>query len=85
MTQYANTPYAGPLNGVKDYMITNGKKGLPPEKLGEAVHTALTTAKPKVRYTVTPDPVQNFMTNNLPKRMVDNMIAGQLGLKKKPG
>ncbi len=85
VTQYANTPYAVPLNGVKDYMITNGKKGLPPEKLGAAVHTALTTAKPKVRYTVTPDPVQNFMTNNLPKRMVDNMIAGQLGLKKKPG
>lgn len=85
VTQYANTPYAGPLNGVKDYMITNGKKGLPPEKLGEAVHMALTTAKPKVRYTVTPDPVQNFMVNTLPKRMVDNMIAGQLGLKKKQG
>jgi hypothetical protein len=42
----------------------------------------LTTAKPKTRYTVTPQPLQNFLMLNLPKRMVDNMIAGQLGLKK---
>jgi len=79
---YANTPYVDSLNKVRDYMIANGKKGFPPEKLGEVVHTALTTAKPKTRYTVTPDPFQNFLMLTLPKRMVDNMIAGQLGLKK---
>jgi len=82
VTQYANTPYADSLNKVRDYMIANGKKGLPPEKLGEVVHTALTTAKPKTRYTVTPEPLQNFLMLNLPKRTVDNMIAGQLGLKR---
>ncbi len=43
---------------------------------------ALTAAKPKVRYTVTPDPFQNFLINTLPKRMVDNLVAGRLGLKK---
>ena len=83
VTQYANTPYAESLGKVRDYMISNGKKGFPPEKLGEVVHTALTTAKPKTRYTVTPEPLQNFLMLTLPKRTVDNMIAGQLGLKKK--
>jgi len=80
--QYANTPYLKPLSAVKAYMLALGRKGFPPEKLGEAVHTALTVAKPKTRYTVTPQPFQNFLMLALPKRMVDNMIAGQLGLKK---
>ncbi len=82
VNQYANTPYMKSLTTVKDYMVANGKKGLAPEKLGEAVHTALTTAKPKTRYTITPEPFQNFLMNTLPKRMVDNLIAGRLGLKK---
>ena len=80
--QYANTPYVKPLTAVKNYMLALGRKGFAPEKLGEAVHTALTVAKPKTRYTVTPQPFQNFLMLALPKRMVDNMIAGQLGLKK---
>ena len=43
--------------------------------------TALTAARPKTRYTVTPSPMQNLMATTLPKRMVDNMIARRLGLK----
>ncbi|MEI9885999.1 MAG: SDR family NAD(P)-dependent oxidoreductase [Rhizomicrobium sp.] len=82
VTQYANTPYVESLNRVRAYMIANGKKGFPPERLGEAVWIALTTSKPKVRYTVTPEPLQNFLVNTLPKRTVDNMVAGRLGLKK---
>ena len=50
------------------------------EKIGEVVHTALTTAKPKTRYVVTPDPLQNWLSNSMPKRMVDQTIAKQLGL-----
>lgn len=79
---YANTPYMKSLLGLKEYMVRLGKIGLPPEKLGEVVHTALTAARPKVRYTVTPEAFQNFLVNTLPKRMVDNMVAGRLGLKK---
>jgi NAD(P)-dependent dehydrogenase (short-subunit alcohol dehydrogenase family) len=81
VSQYANTPYAGALNAVKDYMISNGKKGFAPEKLGEVVMKALTATTPKTRYTVTPDPFQNWMVNSLPKRMVDNIMARRLGLK----
>jgi NAD(P)-dependent dehydrogenase (short-subunit alcohol dehydrogenase family) len=80
VTRYANTPYVASLNAVRDYMIVNGRKGLKPERLGFAVWRALTTPNPKTRYVVTPDPFQNFLVNNLPKRMVDRMIAGRLGL-----
>ena len=79
---FANTAYAPALHRVKDYMVSMGRKGLPPERVGEAVRIALTAAKPETRYTVTPNPIQNFLFNILPKRMVDNLIAARLGLKK---
>jgi len=81
VAQFASTPYVSALEKMKAFMISNGKKGLPPEKLGEAVKTALTVPKPKTRYTVTPQPVQNLLANTLPKRIIDNMIARRLGLK----
>jgi NAD(P)-dependent dehydrogenase (short-subunit alcohol dehydrogenase family) len=81
VSRYANTPYGPALTKVKEFMISNGRKGFPPEKIGEAVYVALTARKPKVRYTVTPDPLQNLVVTTLPKRMVDRMIAGRLGLK----
>jgi NAD(P)-dependent dehydrogenase (short-subunit alcohol dehydrogenase family) len=79
--QFATTPYAPALDRVKDYMISNGRRGMPPEKLGEAVKTALTVSRPKTRYTVTPNPILNLVANALPKRFVDNIIARQTGLK----
>ena len=79
VSRYDNTPYAKSLRGVRDYMLVNGRKGLKPETLGEAVYQALTAAKPRARYTVTPDPLQNFLMTTLPKRMVDRLIAKRLG------
>lgn len=80
VSRYANTPFATSLNRVKGYMLEMGRKGFPPERIGEVVHTALTTPNPKTRYIATPDPFGNWMSNHLPKRMVDNTIARRLGL-----
>jgi len=81
ITPFANTPYAPALARMRDFMVANGRKGLPPERLGEAVKAALTVAKPKTRYTVAPNPIQNLMIRVLPKRRTDNLIARRLGLK----
>ena len=83
VSQYANTPYVTQLERIRSYMLDRGPKGLKPEKLGEAIHLALTIAHPKTRYTVSPDGLQDMMMNVLPKRMVDKMIGGRLGLVKK--
>ena len=83
VSRYANTPYAKSLNMVRTFMLEMGRKGFPPETIGRAVWHALTAKKPKVHYTVTPDTFQQVMVSTLPKRMVDNVIAGRLGLKKK--
>ncbi|HEY2069493.1 MAG TPA: SDR family oxidoreductase [Rhizomicrobium sp.] len=83
VSRYDNTPYAASLAKVREMMLAMGRKGFPPEKIGRAVLKALTIAKPKVHYTVTPDRLQRFMGNVLPKRTVDNIVASRLGLKKK--
>lgn len=80
VSRYASTPYAKSLDRVKSYMVEMGRKGLKPETIGETVLTALTSAKPKTRYVVTPDPLQNWLSLHMPKRMVDRTVAKQLGL-----
>jgi NAD(P)-dependent dehydrogenase (short-subunit alcohol dehydrogenase family) len=81
VTLFSDSAYAPAIARLKGYMISNGEKGLPPERIGETVRTALTVARPKARYTVTPNPVQNLMALTLPKRLVDGVIARRLGLK----
>jgi NAD(P)-dependent dehydrogenase (short-subunit alcohol dehydrogenase family) len=78
ITPYRGTAFFPALEKVRAFM--NGAGGLAPERLGEVVAKALTTPRPKVRYTVAPDPVQTFMVAHLPRRMVDRMIGGRLGL-----
>jgi NAD(P)-dependent dehydrogenase (short-subunit alcohol dehydrogenase family) len=84
VAEFAHTPYAQAFAKLKVHMITNGRRGLPPEQLGETVKTALTAARPKARYTVTPDPIETLVANALPRRIVDNIIASRLGLQKRP-
>jgi NAD(P)-dependent dehydrogenase (short-subunit alcohol dehydrogenase family) len=79
-TPYRDTRFAPALERIRAYMTASGAKGLKPEKLGAVILHALTTRRPKVRYTVTPDPVENFLTTYLPKRLLDRLIGGRLGL-----
>jgi len=81
LTPFADSPYAPALGKLKAFMVANDRKGLPVKKLGETVKAALTLSNPKTRYTVAPNPVQNLMANTLPKRIIDRIIARQLGLK----
>ena len=61
-------------------MIALGRKGLPPERIGEAVKIALMTAKPNTRYTVAPDRMWRLVTAVMPKRAMDRFMARRLGL-----
>jgi NAD(P)-dependent dehydrogenase (short-subunit alcohol dehydrogenase family) len=81
---FAHTPYVPALTVAKQ-MIADGRLGFPPEKIGRAVLTALTTARPRTRYTVTPTPLRHFLMHALPKRAADRLIAKRLGLKSDQG
>ena len=78
---YAATEYAGAMAKFVSGMIQGGRKGNPPERIGETVWKALTTARPRTAYEVVPQAVQNWiLPQRLPKRTLDRMIAKQLGL-----
>jgi hypothetical protein len=56
---------------------------LSPERLGEAVHVALSTANPKARYAVVPQRFKNWtLPRLLPARMLDAELAKQMKLTK---
>lgn len=83
LSMYAKTEYADSLNRVQKYMVEDGRKGYPAEKVGEVVWQALTTPKPAVRYAVVPgSKVRQFIQKLLPKRVIDEIIAKNLGFKK---
>src|SRR5882762_4973555 len=80
ISSYKNSPYAPALEKVRQFTKHLGEIGLPPEKIAEVIAQALTSASPKVRYQITPDPMRHLITAVLPKRTVDKIIARRLGL-----
>jgi NAD(P)-dependent dehydrogenase (short-subunit alcohol dehydrogenase family) len=80
VARFANTPFAKPIANVREFMLKIGRAGFPPEKIGEVVWTALTTPNPKTRYVVTPQPLMNWVSLHMPKRLVDRTVASRLGL-----
>ena len=85
LKRFSNTPYAPMMARVADYMVTQGKKGLPPEDVGALIWKCLTEPKPKTRYAILRN---EFMDRTLPRlmnpRTVDGIIAKRLGYPKRP-
>ena len=79
-SRYSNSPYLPALEQVRKFVAHLAEIGLPPEKIAERIAEALTSANPKVRYSITPDPMRHLITAVLPKRAVDRIIAKRLGL-----
>jgi NAD(P)-dependent dehydrogenase (short-subunit alcohol dehydrogenase family) len=77
---YGNSPFLPSLQRIRKFMLQLGETGLPPEKIAGVIADALTSASPKVRYQITPDPMRHLIGAILPKRMVDKIIAKRLGL-----
>ena len=80
ISPYRNSPFFPALEKIRKFMAQLGETGLPAEKIAEVIATALTSAAPKVRYQISPDPMRHLMMAVLPKRMIDRVIARRLGL-----
>jgi len=82
ISMYADTDYVEAALRLQKYMIEDGRKGYPPEKVGEVVWHVLTTANPRVRYTVIPGSAfRRIIQMLLPRRVVDRIIARNLGFR----
>src|ERR1700723_1758154 len=80
ISAYKNSPYFPALQRVRNFMLHLSEIGLPPEKIATRVADVLTSANPRVRYEITPDPMRHLIMGMLPKRTVDRIIAKRLGL-----
>jgi NAD(P)-dependent dehydrogenase (short-subunit alcohol dehydrogenase family) len=85
LAPYQTSPYFEIIKRFRDYMIAEGRKGWPPERLGEVVCEALTAPRPKARYSPVAGRFQNWtLPRMLPTRVVDRIIARTFGLRPSP-
>jgi NAD(P)-dependent dehydrogenase (short-subunit alcohol dehydrogenase family) len=65
----------------KSFLEDTGGRGIPPEKVGEVVHKAIQSDRPKTRYLVGTDAkVAARLSGALPDRIFDRMLSRQLKL-----
>jgi NAD(P)-dependent dehydrogenase (short-subunit alcohol dehydrogenase family) len=83
LSEFKRTEYWDAVQNFQKFVVAEGRKGFSPERLGAAVHLALSTAKPKARYAVIKQRFKNWtLPRLLPARMLDAVIAKQLGFAK---
>jgi len=85
LSEFQQTEYWEAVQKFQKFIVAEARNnGLSPERLGEAVHVALSTAKPKARYAVVPQRFKNWtLPRLLPARMLDAQLAKLLGLAKR--
>lgn len=81
MSRYAATEYAPSLRTFLKQMVSLGKAGNSPEKIGQLIHQVFELKHPKTRYAIVPDPIPNWIIPRiLPDRWLDKLIGKNLGL-----
>jgi len=77
LSEFKQTEYWEAVQNFQKFIVAEGRKGFSPERLGEAVHVALSTAKPKARYAVVKQRFKNWtLPRLLPARMVKSHRGG---------
>ena len=81
MPAEARRLYGKPVEAMRKTAKETGERGLPPEKVAAVVGRALTARRPRTRYLVGRDAkAQLVLSRLLPDRMVDRLVARQLGV-----
>ena len=78
-----NSAYKKPLESMLSFSEQMEQTGLTPEVIANRVLAVLQDNKPKTRYTIDAQWLQNTLLSRLPKRIADRMIAKQMGLRQK--
>lgn len=84
LKRFNNTKYAPMLERVADYMLNQGKQGLPASDVGNLIWHCLSDPKPKTRYRILRNEFADVtMPRLLGPRTVDRIIADRLGFPKR--
>ena len=79
----ANSAYKKPLERMLSFSKQMEQTGFPPEIIANRVISVLQDSKPKTRYTIDAQWMQNSLLSLMPKRVADRMIAKQMELGQK--
>ncbi|MGQ3353909.1 MAG: SDR family oxidoreductase [Phreatobacter sp.] len=83
-SRYQGTFYGPLIDRFEREVLARARHALPASAVAEVVHTALSAASPKVRYTITPSTLMNWVLPLLlPARWLDRIAAKRLGLTRK--
>ena len=78
---YKNTVYKEILEGMKRVFVSQGKSGIPVERVSEVIFEALTKETPKTRYVLARKLLTGWLLPRyLPDRRFDKIIAKRLGI-----
>jgi NAD(P)-dependent dehydrogenase (short-subunit alcohol dehydrogenase family) len=82
--RYEDTAYRDLFARMSDYVAESEASALPVERVADAVMTALTARRPRTRYPIVRNPLVNWLLPRLlPDRVLDRVIARQLGLRRR--
>lgn len=80
LSRFGHTDYGPSAQKVSDYMVQQGRNGLPANVVADRVWQALISKSPKTRYSILRNAlVDRTLANLLPPRVIDNIVAQRLG------
>lgn len=83
LPSYEGTVYAEAIEKFQKFAIKTGKKGYPPEYLGEKIANIFFHSSPKARYSFVPQKWERWIIPRLlPVRFVDRVLGKRMGLLK---
>jgi len=81
--KYGQTDYKNLLDGMKKVFVSQGKTGIPVEKVSATIYQVLTTQRPKTRYVLARKLLTGWLLPRyLPDRRLDKIFAKRLGITK---
>ncbi len=82
LSPYETSDYRDAMLKFRDRMLRDGRNGYPPERVAATIWKALSVRRPRIRYAVVPRRLINWtLPGILPARLLDQLIAGFLGLR----
>ena len=80
LSPFQRSPYLRSMTKLRDSMVSSGRKGSRPERVGQTVLEALRAPRPRARYVMGSGNPVTFVSRILGKRTLDRLIGKNLGL-----
>jgi NAD(P)-dependent dehydrogenase (short-subunit alcohol dehydrogenase family) len=81
---YARSPYLDAMNLAREIVVSEGRRGSPPERVGRLVLKVLNVRKPRPAYVIGSGFPLWMLRHAIPTRAADRLICSRFGLRRQP-